>query len=55
MLTGTDVGTPIIHFEPPERGLRSWARGDQSAPEGQTAGELWDLVVGLARFPGSPS
>lgn len=50
-LTGKDVGTPIIHFEPPE-GVAFFGPVISRLPEQGTAGELWDHVVGLARFPG---
>ncbi|MGB3687610.1 MAG: DsbA family protein [Ornithinimicrobium sp.] len=51
MLTGKDVGTPIIHFEPPE-GVAFFGPVISRLPEQDRAGELWDHVVGLARFPG---
>jgi hypothetical protein len=51
MLTGKDVGTPIIHFEPPD-GVASFGPVISGLPEKETAGQLWDHVVGLARFPG---
>ncbi len=51
MLTGKDVGTPIIHFEPPD-GVAFFGPVISRLPEKETAGELWDHVVGLARFPG---
>ncbi len=50
-LTGKDVGTPIIHFEPPT-GVAFFGPVISRVPEPETAGELWDHVVGLARFPG---
>jgi len=50
-LTGKDVGTPIIHFEPPE-GIAFFGPVNSRLPDKETAGELWDHVVGLARFPG---
>lgn len=50
-LTGKDVGTPIIHFEPPE-GVAFFGPVISRLPEQDTAGELWDHVVGLARFTG---
>ncbi len=50
-LTGKDVGTPIIHFEPPE-GLAFFGPVISRLPSPEEAGELWDHVVGLARFPG---
>ncbi|GAB3265024.1 Rv2466c family mycothiol-dependent reductase [Alteromonas gracilis] len=50
-LTGKDVGTPIIHFEPPE-GVAFFGPVISRLPDPGQAGELWDHVVGLARFPG---
>lgn len=50
-LTGKDVGTPIIHFEPPE-GVAFFGPVISRLPEEGKAGELWDHVVGLAQFPG---
>jgi 2-hydroxychromene-2-carboxylate isomerase len=50
-LTGKDVGTPIIHFEPPT-GVAFFGPVISRLPDEDSAGELWDHVVGLARFPG---
>ncbi|TGN65460.1 hypothetical protein EXE59_16940 [Nocardioides eburneiflavus] len=50
-LTGKDVGTPIIHFEPPD-GVAFFGPVISRLPEPEQAVELWDHVVGLARFPG---
>lgn len=50
-LTGKDVGTPIIHFEPPA-GVAFFGPVISRLPEEHAAAELWDHVVGLARFPG---
>jgi 2-hydroxychromene-2-carboxylate isomerase len=50
-LTGKDVGTPILHFEPPE-GVAFFGPVISRLPTEEQAGELWDHVVGLARFPG---
>ena len=50
-LTGRDVGTPIIHFEPPD-GVAFFGPVMSRLPEPGQAGELWDHVIGLARFPG---
>ncbi|MEP7091950.1 MAG: hypothetical protein ABI776_17745, partial [Nocardioidaceae bacterium] len=50
-LTGKDVGTPIIHFEPPE-GVAFFGPVISRLPEPEAAGELWDHAVALARFPG---
>ena len=51
VLTGKDVGTPIIHFEPPT-GVAFFGPVISRLPTEETAAELWDHVVGLARFPG---
>ena len=50
-LTGKDVGTPIIHFEPPA-GVGFFGPVISRLPHEDSAVELWDHVVGLARFPG---
>ncbi|MBG6226738.1 2-hydroxychromene-2-carboxylate isomerase [Arthrobacter sp. CAN_A2] len=50
-LTGKDVGTPIIHFEPPT-GVAFFGPVISRLPEGDSAAALWDHVVALARFPG---
>ncbi len=50
-LTGKDVGTPIIHFEPPE-GVAFFGPVISRLPSDSDAVALWDNVVGLARFPG---
>lgn len=50
-LTGKDVGTPIIHFEPPA-GVAFFGPIISRLPSNESAGELWDNVVALARFPG---
>ena len=50
-LTGKDVGTPIIHFEPPT-GVAFFGPVISRLPRGEEAAELWDHVIGLARFPG---
>ncbi|MGJ9403748.1 mycothiol-dependent nitroreductase Rv2466c family protein [Arthrobacter sp. KK5.5] len=50
-LTGKDVGTPIIHFQPPE-GVAFFGPVISRLPREDEAAELWDHVVGLARFPG---
>ncbi|MBL7253376.1 mycothiol-dependent nitroreductase Rv2466c family protein [Paractinoplanes lichenicola] len=50
-LTGRDVGTPIIHFEPPQ-GVAFFGPVISRLPDEEQAGVLWDHVVGLARFPG---
>ncbi len=50
-LTGKDVGTPIIHFDPPD-GVAFFGPVISRLPGPDEAVELWDHVVGLARFPG---
>ena len=50
-LTGKDVGTPILHFEPPQ-GVAFFGPVISRLPGEAEAVELWDHVVGLARFPG---
>ena len=45
------MGTPILHFEPPN-GVAFFGPVISRLPDEQQAGELWDHVVGLARFPG---
>ncbi len=50
-LTGKDVGTPIIQFDPPE-GVAFFGPVISRLPAADDAVELWDHVVGLARFPG---
>jgi 2-hydroxychromene-2-carboxylate isomerase len=50
-LTGKDVGTPILHFEPPE-GVAFFGPVISRRPGDEEALELWDHVVALARFPG---
>ena len=50
-LTGKDVGTPILHFEPPQ-GVAFFGPVISRLPSDAEAVELWDHVVGLARFPG---
>lgn len=49
-LTGKDVGTPIIHFEPPE-GVAFFGPVISRLPVDDQAVELWDHVIGLSRFP----
>jgi Mycothiol-dependent nitroreductase Rv2466c len=49
--TGKDVGTPILHLDPPD-GLAFFGPVISRMPSEEQAGELWDHVVGLARFPG---
>ena len=50
-LTGKDVGTPIIHFGPPE-GVAFFGPVISRLPNEEDAVRLWDHVVGLASFPG---
>ena len=50
-LTGKDVGTPIIHFEPPT-GVAFFGPVISRLPSDEDAVRLWDHVVGLASFPG---
>ncbi len=45
------MGTPIIHFEPPA-GVAFFGPVISRLPRQDSAAELWDHVVGLARFPG---
>ena len=49
--TGKDVGTPIIHFEPPD-GVAFFGPVISRLPTDEQAVELWDHVVALASFPG---
>jgi hypothetical protein len=50
-LTGRDVGTPILHVEPPS-GLAFFGPVISRLPSEAESVELWDHVVALARFPG---
>ena len=50
-LTGKDVGTPILHFAPPD-GPAFFGPVISRLPRGDEAEELWDHVLALARFPG---
>jgi hypothetical protein len=50
-LTGKDVGTPLIHFQPPD-GVAFFGPVISRLPDEESAAELWDHVVGLAGFPG---
>jgi hypothetical protein len=50
-LTGKDVGTPIIQFEPPD-GVAFFGPVISRLPDEHDATRLWDHVVGLASFPG---
>src|SRR5215212_4144383 len=50
-LTGKDVGTPILHFEPPD-GVAFFGPVISRLPSPEQAVELWDHVIALSRFPG---
>jgi 2-hydroxychromene-2-carboxylate isomerase len=50
-LTGKDVGTPILHFRPPQ-GLAFFGPVISRLPDEAQAVELWDHVIALAAFPG---
>jgi hypothetical protein len=50
-LTGRDVGTPILHFQPPG-GTAFFGPVISRLPGPDEAVELWDHVVALAGFPG---
>lgn len=50
-LTGRDVGTPILHFRPPE-GTAFFGPVISRLPDEDDAVALWDHVTALAAFPG---
>jgi 2-hydroxychromene-2-carboxylate isomerase len=50
-LTGKDVGTPILHFRPPQ-GTAFFGPVISRLPDDEDAVALWDHVVALAGFPG---
>jgi 2-hydroxychromene-2-carboxylate isomerase len=50
-LTGKDVGTPILHFAPPE-GMAFFGPVISRLPSDEDAVALWDHVTALAGFPG---
>ena len=50
-LTGKDVGTPIIQFQPPA-GVAFFGPVISRLPTEAEAVPLWDNVLGLASFPG---
>ena len=50
-LTGRDVGTPILHFQPPG-GTAFFGPVISRLPSADDAGPLWDHVIALAAFPG---
>ncbi|MFT7599863.1 MAG: 2-hydroxychromene-2-carboxylate isomerase [Acidimicrobiales bacterium] len=51
LLTGRDVGTPIITFQPPD-GLSFFGPVISRLPTEAEAGDLWDSVINLASFGG---
>ncbi len=50
-LTGKDVGTPIIQFQPPQD-VAFFGPVISRLPRGEDAVRLWDAVIELASFPG---
>ncbi|RBY81626.1 hypothetical protein DQ238_06205 [Geodermatophilus sp. TF02-6] len=50
-LTGKDVGTPVLHFHPPD-GAAFFGPVISRLPGPEDAVALWDHVVALAGFPG---
>jgi len=50
-LTGRDVGTPIIHFGPPD-GAALFGPVISRLPGPEDAVRLWDHVTAIASFPG---
>jgi len=50
-MTGEDVGTPILHVDPPG-GVAFFGPVISRLPSPEQAVELWDNVLGLARFGG---
>lgn len=50
-LTGKDVGTPILHFSPPD-GTAFFGPVISRLPSDADALRLWDHVVALSEFPG---
>jgi hypothetical protein len=50
-LTGKDVGTPVLHFSPPQ-GVAFFGPVISRLPDETDAVRLWDHVIGLASFPG---
>jgi hypothetical protein len=50
-LAGKDVGTPVLHFQPPG-GVAFFGPVISRVPNPDEAVELWDHVVALAGFPG---
>jgi 2-hydroxychromene-2-carboxylate isomerase len=49
--TGSDVGTPIITFDPPD-GPSFFGPVISRIPRGDDAERLWDAISDLARWPG---
>lgn len=50
-LTGKDVGTPILHFQPPD-GVAFFGPVISRVPDEEQSVRLWDHLVALAGFPG---
>jgi hypothetical protein len=50
-LTGRDVGTPIIHFAPPD-GVAFFGPVISRLPSEADALRLWDNIMSLSSFPG---
>ncbi len=50
-LTGKDVGTPILHVDPPD-GVAFFGPVISRRPSDADAADLWDHVLALARFDG---
>ena len=50
-LTGRDVGTPILHFQPPG-GTAFFGPVISRLPSPDDAGALWDHLIALTSFPG---
>ncbi len=50
-MTGKDVGTPILQFQPPA-GVAFFGPVISRLPKAEEVGSLWDNVLGLASFPG---
>jgi 2-hydroxychromene-2-carboxylate isomerase len=50
-LTGKDVGTPILHFQPPD-GVAFFGPVISRLPKPDQALALWEHVIGLAKFGG---
>lgn len=50
-LAGRDIGTPVLHFDPPG-GTALFGPVISRLPSASQAVELWEHVVALSRFPG---